>query len=110
MINPMSSLPRYGAVIEKEFNLDTQSETKRNGDLIAAVIDYIIGLSWQSFGLFPKQEEKHRKGISILEKQEFLDWAMEHLLKDMEMDYEETLNSDYAIKAEEEFMNSEDEE
>ena len=74
-VNPMDSLPGYGAILKKYFKLDTEDDDRRGGDLVAAVLDFLIGIAWKNFGLFPKEEEKHRTGTSILEIQNFLDWA-----------------------------------
>lgn len=107
MINPMDSLPRYGAILKK-FKLSTRDEDRCGGDLIAACLDYNLRQAWSYLGLWPKEEEKHRGGMSIMEVQEFLDWAMYHLLEDMEMGWEKEMED--ATAAVEEFMNQCDEE
>ena len=107
MVNPMSSLPGYGAILKEHCNFDTQAEERTLGDLLGSVIDYLIGEAWGKLGLWPQEEEKHRQGVSIMEIQEFLDWAMAHWIEDMELDPEK-LDPIYA-KAVEDFMNSPDE-
>ena len=107
MINPMDSLPRYGAILQK-FKLNTDDDNRTVGDLIAACLDFNLGKAWSFLGLWPEEEEKHRDGMSILEVQHFLDWAMFHLMEDMEMDPEKEMHE--ATAAWEEFMNKPEEE
>lgn len=110
-INPMDSLPGYGAVLKNHFKLSAEEYDRTGGDLVAAVLDYLIGIAWENFGLWPKEAEKHRKGTSIFELQHFLDWAFNHLLEDMELteNKKEEMNKEYmdAILA---FMRSGEEE
>ena len=110
-VNPMDSLPGYGEILKNHFKLDIKDKKRCGGDLIAAVLDYLIGIAWSNFGLFPKEEEKHRKGTSILEIQNFLDWAVPKLINDMEFTEEKKneINKEY-VKAIQEFMRSGDEE
>lgn len=91
-MNPMSSLPGYGEIIKRKCNLDTQSDDRCGGDLIAAVVDFMIGNAWKALGLFPEEEEMHRKGVSILENQTFLDWVVGHLIQDMDWNKEDIEN------------------
>ena len=107
MINPMSSLPGFGAILKNRCKLDTEDETRTLGDLYAAVLDFLIRQAWSYLGLWPKEEEKHRERLSILEVQEFLDWAMAHLIEDMEWNTAE-LDVEYAT-AVEAWMNREEE-
>lgn len=88
-MNPMDSLPGYGEIIKQKCLLDTQADDRCGGDMIGAALDYMIGKGWKSLGLFPEEEEGHREGISILENFTFLDWAMRHLIEDMEWDVDE---------------------
>lgn len=106
MINPMHSLPGYGAILKKKCNFDTQAD-RTIGDCIGSVLDYLVGEAWSKLGVFEEEEKKHRNGISILEIQEFLDWAMHHWVADMELKPEE-LEPIYE-KGVEEFMNREEE-
>jgi len=108
MINPMSSLPGYGAILDKYCNKKTDSEERTNGDLIGSVLDYLVGKGWSNLGLWPKEAARHRQGCSIMEIQEFLDWAMDHWIEDMEINPEE-LDPIFAAGVEE-FMNRPDEE
>lgn len=107
MVNPMSSLPGYGAILKNRCKLSTKGEERTLGDLYAAVLDFLIGKAWSFLGLWPEEEKNHRAGISILEVQEFLDWAMTHLIEDMEWNKEE-LDAEFA-QAAENWMNREDE-
>ena len=106
-MNPMDSLPGYGEIIKRKCNLNTQSDDRCGGDMVAAVLDYMIGEAWGALGLFPEEEEQHRKGVSIMENQTFLDWAMSHLIQDMDWE-EKEINSmmDEGIEA---FMKRQDE-
>lgn len=88
-MNPMDSLPGYGEIIKRKCNLDTSSDDRCGGDMVAAVVDYMIGRAWKALGLFPEEEEMHRKGVSIIENQTFLDWVMSHLIKDMNWNEED---------------------
>ena len=110
-VNPMDSLPGYGAILKNNFKLDTKDEERCGGDMIAAVLDFLVGIAWRNFGLFPKEEEKHRSGTSIWEIQSFLDWAVPKLIDDMEFTEEkkDEINKEY-VKAIQEFARSEDEE
>ena len=110
-VNPMDSLPGYGAILKNHFKLNTQDEERCGGDMIAAVLDYLIGIAWGNFGLFPKEEEKHRKGTSIMEIQNFLDWAVPKLIADMDFTeaQKDEINKEY-VKAIQEFIRSGDEE
>ena len=108
MINPMSSLPGYGAILKNRCKLNTEDDPRCLGDLYAAALDFLIGQAWSYLGLWPDEEENHRDGLSILEMQEFLDWAMRHLIEDMEWDLDEL---DVEMKeAVDEWMNRKDEE
>ena len=106
MVNPMSSLPGYGAILKNRCKLNTQDEDRTLGDLYAAVLDYLIRQAWSFLGLWPEEEENHREGISILEVQEFLDWAMRHFIEDMEWNLDE-LDKEFA-EAVEKWMNREE--
>lgn len=86
MINPMYTLPGYGAILKEHCNLDTSAKERTIGDCIGSVLDYLVGEAWAKFGLFPEEQKKHRQGVSILEIQEFLDWSMHHWTDDMELD------------------------
>lgn len=108
MINPMHSLPAYGATLKAKCKLSTKDDQRCTGDLIAAVIDRLIGDGWSYLGVFPRKVKEHRRGNSIHELQEFLDWAMQHLVEDMEWD-EEEINK-IAEEAINEFFSSQDEE
>lgn len=110
-VNPMDSLPGYGAILKNHFKLNTEDDDRKYADLYAAVLDYLIGKAWANFGLWPKEEEKHRHGVSIMELQAFLDWAFQHFMQDMEYTAEQTevMDKEY-VKAIQEFMRSGDEE
>jgi hypothetical protein len=110
-VNPMDSLPGYGAILKNHFKLNVEDEERCRGDMIAAVLDYLIGIAWRNFGLFPKEEEKHRKGTSIMEIQSFLDWAVPKLIDGMEFTeaQKDEINKEY-VKAIQEFIRSGDEE
>lgn len=110
-VNPMDSLPGYGAILKNHFKLSTEDEERKYSDLYAAVLDFLIGRAWENFGLWPKEAEKHRHGTSIMELQAFLDWAFGHLMKDMKYTEEQTdaMNKEYA-NAILDFISSEDEE
>ena len=95
MINPMSSLPGFGAILEKRCKLNVDDEDRTLGDFYASVLDYLIGVAWSFLGLWPEEERKHREGLSVLEIQEFIDWAMRHLIEDMEWKTEE-LDAEFA--------------
>lgn len=100
MINPMSSLPGFGAILKNRCKLAVDDEDRTLGDFYASVLDYLIGVAWSFLGLWPEEEKKHRAGVSILEIQEFLDWAMRHLIEDMEWIPEELdTEFDQAVKA-----------
>ena len=108
MVNPMYSLPGYGAILDKCCNKDTSSEERTIGDLLGSVLDYLVRQAWSYLGFWPEEEERHREGCSIIEIQEFLDWAMRHWIEDMELNPEELDQVyDTAVK---EFMNRPDEE
>ena len=110
-VNPMYSLPGYGTILKNHFKLNTEDEERTGGDLVAAVLDYLIGIAWGNFGLWPSEEEKHRSGTSIWELQHFLDWAFRHLIEDMEYTEEQKdeMKKEYA-KAIQDFMREGDEE
>ena len=100
----MDSLPAFGAILKNHFKLNTKDDARSYGDLYAAALDYLIRQAWSYLGLFEAEEEKHREGLSILEVQSFLEWAMSHLIEDAELDVAE-LDKE-AQKAVEEFKNS----
>ena len=109
--NPMESLPAYGALLKNHFKLNAKDDDRRICDLIAAVLDYLVGRAWSNLGLWPGEEEKHRKGTSILEIQKFLDWAVIKLIEDMDYSEEQKEEIDKeCMKAIEDFMSSGDEE
>lgn len=110
-VNPMDSLPGYGAILKNHFKLDTKDEDRTYADMYASVLDFLIGRAWENFGLWPKEAARHRQGTSIMEMQAFLDWAFRHLLNDMEFTEEQVndLNKEYA-RAVQEFMSRADEE
>lgn len=110
-VNPMDSLPGYGAILKNHFKLSTEDGDRTYADMYAAVLDFLIGRAWGNFGLWPKEAARHRQGTSIMELQAFLDWAFRHLLNDMEFTEEQVndLNKEYA-RAVQEFMNRADEE
>lgn len=89
MINPMESLPGFGAILKEKCKLNTSDEDRTIGDLIGACMDFIIGRAWSYMGLFPEEEADHRNGMSILEVQNFIDWAMNNLIAEMEWDKDE---------------------
>ena len=103
MINPMQSLPGYGAILKNRCKLSTKDDERTLGDLYASALDFLIGQAWSYLGLFTKEAESHRQGLSILEIQEFLDWAMAHFIEDMEWDADE-LDAE-ASQAIDEWMN-----
>ncbi|MBQ1792298.1 MAG: hypothetical protein II008_19135 [Oscillospiraceae bacterium] len=108
MQNPMESLPAYGAILKAKCKLKTSDDPRCPGDLIAAVLDRLIGDGWSYLGLWPKEAASHRQGSSILELQTFLDWAMGHLIEDMEWNVDEL--DKIAEDAITEFFNRPDEE
>lgn len=108
MVNPMHSLPGYGEILKERCKLSTKDEDRCIGDLVGAVLDYLIGKAWSFLGLFENEEKKHREGLSIMEVQEFLDWAMVHLIEDMEWKPEEL--DEVFERGVQEFFAQEDEE
>ena len=110
-VNPMDSLPGYGAILKNHFKLSLEDEDRSYADMCAAVLDFLIGRAWERFGLWPKEAARHRQGTSIVELQSFLDWAFLHLIEDMEFTEEQKddLDKEYA-RAIQEFLSRPDEE